>query len=369
MTRQSLTTAHAAATARAWVEVDLDAVRRNGEAVVRRAGVPILPMVKADAYGLGAVPVVRALEPLGPWGYGVATVAEGEELRAAGIARRVLVFTPLLPCELPAARAARLTPVLGDPVAIATWVRGGRDPWHLGIDTGMSRAGVRWDEVSVVRDLAAELPPEGACTHFHSAELEDDSRDAQERRFDEALAALPVRPAVTHAENSAAMERRAPSRWSVARPGIFLYGVGCGGGAVEPEPVVAMRARVVELRRVEAGESVSYDASWRAPSRRRVATLAVGYADGYRRALGNRATALVNGAAVPVIGVVTMDMTMVDVTDVDCAPGDVATLIGGDGARRLVVADVARAGGFSPYELLTGLRSRVSRVYAGEAAE
>lgn len=368
MTRQSLTTARGAATDRAWVEVDLGAVRRNGEAVVRRAGVPILPMVKADAYGLGAVPVARALEPLAPWAFGVATVAEGEELRAAGVVRPVLVFTPLLPCDLPAVRASRLTPVLGDPAAVAAWVRGGREPWHLAVDTGMSRAGIRWDEVGAVRDLAAELPPEGACTHFHSAELEDDSRDEQERRFADALAALPARPAVVHAENSAAVERRAPSRWSVARPGIFLYGVGCGSGLEEPEPVVALRARVVEVRRVEAGESVSYDATWRAPSRRRVATLAVGYADGYRRALGNRAVALVAGAAVPVIGVVTMDMTMIDVTGVACAPGDVVTLIGGDGARRLSVAEVARAGGLSPYELLTGLRSRVARVYAGEAA-
>ncbi|MFL5577140.1 MAG: alanine racemase [Gemmatimonadaceae bacterium] len=363
-----LTTARGAA-ARAWVEVDLDAVRRNAEAVRRRAGVPIVPMVKADAYGLGAVPVARALEPLDPWAFGVATVAEGEELRAAGIARPILVFTPLPPCELPAARAARLTPVLGDPAAIAAWARGGRDPWHLGIDTGMSRAGIRWDEVGALRDLVAELPPQGACTHFHSAQLDDDSRDVQERRFADALAALPARPSVTHVENSAAVERRAPSRWSLARPGIFLYGVGCGNGAVEPDPVVALRARVVELRAVEAGESVSYDATWRASSRRRVATLAIGYADGYRRALGNRAAVLVGGTEVPVIGVVTMDMTMIDVTDVPCAVGDVATLIGADGGRRLSVAEVARAGGLSPYELLTGLRSRVTRLYAGGGSE
>ena len=363
MTRQSLTT-----TARAWLEVDVGALRRNGEAIARRAGVPLLPMVKADAYGLGALAAVRALEPLAPWGYGVATVDEGRALREAGVARPIVVFTPLLPCEFGAARALRLTPGLGDPAAIAAWGEGGPEPWHLGIDTGMSRAGVRWDEIAAVRDLVERHPPEGAFTHFHSAELSDGSRELQERRFDEALAALPSRPAVVHAENSPAVEHHAPSRWSLVRSGIFLYGV-ASGGALEPEPVVALRARIVELRRVEAGEVVSYDATWTAPAPRRIATVACGYADGYRRALGNRAVALVNGRPAPVVGVVTMDLTRLDVTDAPGAVGDVATLVGRDGDRLLTVADVARAGELSPYELLTGLRLRLPRRYHDGGAD
>ena len=381
MTRQSLTNAAGeagrarrgdegalethAGDARAWLEVDLAALRRNAAAIARRAGVPLLPMVKADAYGLGAIPAVRCLEPLEPWGYGVATVPEGEELRAAGVARPVLVFTPLLPADFANARRARLTPVLGDPAVIAAWLDGAGGAWHLGIDTGMSRAGVRWDDLAAVRSLVERSRPEGACTHFHSAQAGDDSRDEQERRFDDAVRALGVDDVLLHAENSAAVERRSPSRRSLVRPGIFLYGVGCGRGELRPEPVVALRARVVELRTVAAGETVSYDATWRASGARRVATLAVGYADGYRRALSNRGAALIHGARAPVLGRVTMDMTMVDVTDVSCALGDVATLLGRDGGELLEVADVARAGDLSPYEVLTALRARLPRRYEG----
>ena len=357
-----------ASATRAWVEVDLDALGRNALAIGRRAGVPLLPMVKADAYGLGARAVVGALEPLDPWGYGVATVEEGAELRDAGVSRPVLVFTPLLPADFAAARAARLTPVLGDPAAIATWTRAGDAPWHLGVDTGMNRAGAQWDSVAELRDLVAASPPAGVCTHFHSAQLDDQSRAEQERRFDAAIGALGLGGDVLrHAENSAAVERRSPSRWSFARPGIFLYGVGCGQGegALKPEPVVALRARVVEVRDVRAGESVSYDATWRADAPRRVATLAIGYADGYRRALSSRGEVLIEGARAPVLGRVTMDMTMVDVTDIPCRAGAVATLIGRDGEALLEVADVARAGDLSPYEVLTGLRSRLARRYVG----
>ena len=364
MTRQSLTT-----TARAWLEVDVGALRRNGEAIAARAGVPLLPMVKADAYGVGALAAVRALEPLSPWGYGVATVDEGRALREAGVERPVVVFTPLLPCEFGAARSLRLTPGLGDPSAIAAWVEmADGAPWQLDVDTGMSRAGVRWDEIAALRGLVERHPPEGVFTHFHSAEREDGSRDVQERRFADALAALPVRPPLVHAENSPAVEHRAPSRWSLARAGIFLYGVG-SGGALEPEPVVAMRARVVELRHVNAGDVVSYDATWTAAGPRRIATVAAGYADGYRRVLGNRAAALVHGRPAPVVGVVTMDMTMLDVTDAPCAAGDAVTLVGRDGDRLLTVADVARAGDLSPYELLTGFRLRLPRRYHDGGAD
>lgn len=384
MTRQSLTNAAREADAarrladdarrdgapapRAWIEVDLDALRRNAELIARRSGVPLLPMVKADAYGLGARAVVRALEPLTPWGYGVATVEEGADLRDAGVSRPVLVFTPLLPADFAAAREARLTPVLGDRATIVGWARAGGGDWHLGVDTGMSRAGARWDEVGALRDLLAATPPSGACTHFHSAQLADETRDAQEGRFAEALRILALGEAlVVHAENSAAVESRGSSRWSLARPGIFLYGVACGDGALRPEPVVAVRARVVEIRALRAGETVSYDATWRAEAPRRVATLAAGYADGYRRALSSRGVALIGGARAPVLGRVTMDMTMVDVTDVPCRTGDVATLIGRDGELLLEVADVARAGDLSPYELLTGLRARLPRRYGGGA--
>ena len=351
---------------RAWIEVDLDALVRNGERVAERTSARLLPMVKADAYGLGAVRVACALQEIDPWGFGVATVAEGEELRRSGIDRPIVVFTPILPEEFDAACRAGLTPALGEAQAIRQWARRGR-PWQLAIDTGMNRAGVPWRDVASLHAVIAEHPPQGVFTHFHSAERNDGSCQKQERHFRDALAKLPVKPQMVHAENSPAIARRDVARnpgWSVARPGIFLYGVGSGAGAeIEPEPVVSMRARVVDLRTIEAGDSVSYSATYRADAERRIATLAVGYADGYRRALSNIGTVLLHGRRAPVVGLVTMDMTMIDVTDAACEIGDVATLIGSDGDDAITVEDVAATGSLSPYEVLTGLRSRLPRRY------
>ena len=352
-------------TSRAWVEVDLGALVRNGERYARAAGVPILPMVKADGYGLGAVEVARALLALEPWGFGVATIEEGEELRSTGIDLPILVFSPLLPRQFDDARSARLRPVLGDARAIEKWARTGL-PWHLAIDTGMSRAGVPWRDVATLRDFLAAHVPEGVCTHFHSAQLPDGSREAQERRFAQCISELPVRPTLLHADNSPAIEHRAPSPFNLARPGIFLYGVGSGHGArITPEPVATVRGRVVEVREVRADDTVGYDATWRAPRDGRIATVSLGYADGYRRGLGNRAQVLVNGQRTPIVGMVTMDMTMLDVTDRSCAVGDVVTFIGRAGDASITVQDVADWGGLSPYEILTGLRGRLPRQYVG----
>lgn len=365
MTRQP--SAASGAPARAWVEVDLDAIRRNARVAAAYAGVPILPMVKADAYGLGAVRVAKALEAVGPWGFGVATVAEGEQLRASGIALPILVFTPLLEEELERAVRARLTPTLATLSAIEQWGPTGR-PWHLAIDTGMSRQGVRWDELDALRAALTHHPPEGAFTHFHSADKDDDSLDIQEHRFRTAVASLPGRPRLLHASNSAAIARRDQSQYDLARPGIFLYGGGTGAGAaIEPEPVARLRAPVVEIREVRDGETVSYGATWRADGPRRIATLAVGYADGYRRSLGSRAFALINGHRAPVAGVVTMDMTMIDVTGAPCAVGDVATLLGREGDDAIPVDELATLAGTISYELLVSLRLRAERVYLGGA--
>jgi alanine racemase len=355
-------------TTRAWVDIDLGALVRNGAAMARHARVPLLPMVKADAYGLGMGAVVAALETLDPFGFGVATVTEGAELRAHGVSRPVLVFTPILPDDFAAARAAALTPALSDAAAVAAWTETGGGPWHFAVDTGMSRAGIRWDSVGGIAELVRRSPPTGAFTHFHSAEVDDGSMELQERRFRVALAVLAdvgVRPATLHADNSAAIARHSPSVWNVVRPGVFLYGVGSGShAALRPEPVVRLRARVVDLREVRPGESVSYGASWVAARPSRIATLAIGYADGYRRSLGNRGTALLRGRRVPVVGTVTMDMTMIDVTGVSCDVGDAATLIGSDGAETISVEDVGKACGLSPYEILTGLRQRAPRSYS-----
>lgn len=351
---------------RARVEIDLGALQRNASAVARRAAVPLLAMVKADAYGLGVTQVVDALDALAPWGYGVAGIEEGEQLREAGVARPIVVFTPLLGSELARALAARLTPTLGFRDEIEAWRRAGGGPWHFAIDTGMSRAGIPWREVGKVRSLLELHPPEGAFTHFHSAELDNGTLELQERLFRDALASLPSRPRLLHTANSAAVARQGRSSWDLVRPGIFLYGVGSGRSAgIQPEPVVNLRAPIVEIRDLQPGDTVSYDATFSVERPARIATVAVGYADGYPRSLGERGSVLISDTLAPVAGRVTMDMMMVDVTTLRCAVGDTATLIGRAGDTVLTVERVADDAGMSPYELLTGLRSRVERVYAG----
>jgi alanine racemase len=351
---------------RAWVEIDLGAVRRNAAAMAARAGVPILPMVKADGYGLGAVRIARELDQDEPWGFGVATVAEGEELRRAGISRPIIVFTPLLAEDLDGAERANLTPALATAATIKRWTPT-RLPWHLDIDTGMNRAGIKWDELRHLNDLITACPPDGVFTHFHSAELTNGTMEEQVRRFEDALKQLPMRPRWIHAENSPAIERCGKSRWSFARPGVFLYGVNnLHPTEVKAEPVVALRGRIVEIRKAKDGETVSYDGTWTAKGTRRIATVPIGYADGYRRILGNKGQALLRGKRVRVAGTVTMDMTMFDVTDVPCQIGDVVTLIGRDGDDQVTVNELASLGGISPYEVLTSLKARLPRRYLSD---
>jgi alanine racemase len=366
VTTQSTKEVDAKSLPRAWVEVDLAALVRNARALERQSRTRLLPMVKADAYGLGAVPVTKALDVLEPYAFGVSSIVEGDELRRAGIRRQILVFTPTLPRDLARLKAAGLTPTLASIEGIETWKSLEGGPWHLAIDTGMHRAGIDWSDVSTLDAAIRAFPPEGAFTHFHSSEMDDGSLEKQEARFREALDRLSVRPRVLHTENSAAIVRRHPSPWDCVRPGVFLYGVGSGTGAsVQPESVVHLRAQVLEVRDVADGETVSYDATWTALGPRKVATVAVGYADGYRRQLGNIGRAIVAGSLAPVAGLVTMDMLMLDVTGLRCEPGDIVTLLGDADGKSLTAESVALAARISPYELLTGLRQRLQRTYVG----
>jgi alanine racemase len=337
--------------------------------LMRRTGLALIPMVKANAYGVGVAGVVRSLESLEPFAYGVASVDEGESLREMGISRPIIVFTPMLVADYGRAHAADLTVGLGDAEAIRAWGPCGR-PYHLAIDTGMSRAGVSWRSVAALRDALHEWPPAGAFTHFHSAEMEDGSADEQVGRFFGALEEIGLDIPFLHADNSAAAARGVEGRWAAIRPGVFLYGVGSRLG-VRSEPVVSLRARVVDVRWIEAGDTVSYDATYRSSRRERIATAAVGYGDGYPRALSGRASGLLNGAMVPQRGLVTMDMTMFDVTESRCEVGDVVTLIGADVGPEsrtgpdMTVEGVARTANMSPYELLTGLAPRLERRFHG----
>jgi alanine racemase len=319
-------------------------------------------MVKASAYGLGAVPVARALEELDPWGFGVATIGEGVELRMAGIVRPIIVFGPLQQGTAGIYLEHQLRPVIGDLEALAEW--GGRTEraFHVEVDTGMARAGFSWRDEAGIAVLGSRLADaagwEGVFTHFHSADETPATMDQQWRRFQDVLAGLPRRPALVHAANSGAALRERRYAADLVRPGIFLYGGEAGGRY--PSAVVTLRARVVAVREVAAGDTVSYGATWTAPGPATVATIGAGYADGIPRSLGNRGRVEVAGVIAPIVGRVTMDMTMIALPAGSALrPGDVATVFGG----RIPLDQQAAAAGTIAYELLTGMSGRVERHY------
>lgn len=348
-------------TARAWVDVDLDALVANARTIAAISGARLMPMVKANGYGLGAVVVAAALEPLEPWGFGVATLDEGAELRAAGVTRPIVVFTPLQAEWIPGCLATDLRPTIGDPAALAAWLGRTTAPFHLEIDTGMSRAGMRWDDrtaLAAAADLLRDAPGwEGVFTHFHSAEDDAVATETQWTRFGEVLDGLPRRPPLVHAANSGGALRGSRYAADLVRPGIFLYGGDAGGPA--PRPVAAFRTRVVAVRRIERGDPVSYGAVWHAAAPTTVATLAVGYADGVPRSAPAPRCVELGGRVLPIVGRVAMDMCMVAVDDGPVQIGDTATIWGG----RISLDEQARAAGTNAYELLTRLGARLPRRY------
>ncbi len=344
---------------RAQVVVDLGALRDNARKILERSGARrLLPMVKANAYGVGAVPVAGALEALDPWGYGVATVEEGRELREAGITRPLVVFTPADTDAGDRYRELDLRAVLDRRETIRNWEL----PFHLEIDTGMSRSGIRWDDREEL-EAARSGFMEGVFTHFHSADSDPDSVLQQWQRFRDALMHLGERPPLVHAANSAGAFRL-DVPLDLARPGIFLYGGRVGPGLPEPQPVVSLRSRVVSIRRIKAGDTVSYGGCWTARRDSTVATLGIGYADGLRRAVEGKAWVLVRGSRCPVIGKITMDLTMIDVTDVaGVSVGEPVTLLGADDGEMITVDQMASWADTISFEILTGLGSRLVRIY------
>jgi alanine racemase len=346
------------------VDVDLSALVANARKVAAVSGSRLLPMIKANGYGLGAVAVARALAAVDPWGFGVASIEEGEELRAAGVSHPILVATPLIPSWVQRCLELNLRPAIGDLAALEAWTSRSERPFHLEIDSGMSRGGVRWDDrpaLESVRSMLAGTPGwEGVFTHFLDAESDAAMTELQWRRFQQVLETFPRRPAMVHAANSAAALQGSRYAADLVRPGIFLYG-GTAGTAV-PQVVAALRARVVSIRSLQAGDTVGYGGTWRAEEPSVIATLAVGYADGVPRSARSIQAGLreveLNGKVVPIVSRVTMDMCMVRVVG-PVAIGDVGTVYGG-----LVSLDrQAEAAGTLSYELLARIGARVPRRY------
>lgn len=349
---------------RAWVDVDFDAIVENARTIARVSGAPLIPVIKADAYGLGAVGAAKALESLDPWGYAVATVEEGAALRAAGIGRRLLVFSPAHSSRFPEFDRHQLTPVFDHLPALREWRARGNTPFHVEIDTGMSRTGVRPENLGEWRGALDTPAFEGCFTQFHSAHKDVDATTAQWESLLRAVRAMPRRPAVVHAANSAGALRGKGYAGDAVRPGIFLYGGDPGKGLPEGRAVAHVRSRVLSVRRIAAGDSVGYGATWHAAKATTIATLGIGYADGVRRSVvkSGEAYVLMKGARYPYAGVITMDLTMIDVGDAKVELGDVVTLLGADGGELITLARHASWCQESQYVILTGLGPRLPRV-------
>ncbi|MBI4371866.1 MAG: alanine racemase [Elusimicrobia bacterium] len=356
-----------------WAEVDLGALARNLRAFRARmpAGVKLMFVVKANAYGHDAALCARAAEAsrAADW-LGVSSVEEGVALREAGVRLPILILGSLYPFESALAAVAHgLTPIAASlesarRLAEVAARLGRRVDCHVKVDTGMGRIGPGPEAaLAVARRLAAlkAVRVQGLYTHLAKAEEDPRFTAAQLKAFRGVIAALAaegVRPPLIHAANSAGALRHPEARFDLVRPGLAIYGLWEGF-----EPVLSLKSQIVFLKTVPKGATVSYGATWRARRPTRVATLPVGYADGYARALSNRAHVLVGGRRCPVIGRVTMDQVMVDVTAAPGARvGDEVVLIGRQAAAEVPAGELARLCGTIPYETVTQLSSRVPRL-------
>lgn len=366
---------------RCVLEVDLEAVRANARRIRERLapGAPLIAMVKADAYGLGAERIVGALRAEGVDAFGVAAPEEAAALRRAGVLDRIVVFGPLVPGAEAAIAEFGLEATVSSVREIVALARAAGEaavPVHLEIDTGMGRSGLRDDEVDAwlpeVRGALAlgGVRWRGVFTHPHSAdEAGRPGLEGQINRLASIVDRLGPPPGVeVHAANSAAVfSESLPPGWG-ARPGIWLYGGRPGPEAPEPAPVAALRSRVVRVVDVAPGATVGYGATHVATRPATWATAAIGYGDGLPRLLSNRGRALVRGRSVPIVGRVSMDLTVLDITGVDAVePGDVATFLGGDGDERVTLDEVAEHARTIDYEILTGIGPRVTRMHETES--
>jgi alanine racemase len=379
-------------------EVNLANLRHNLRVLERSVGSDaagkrpqVWGVLKADAYGHGAPAVARTLERAGIAGLCVALLEEAVELRAAGIRAPILVmggFYGLKRDGLEELVENELTPVVYDAGQIERLANFARFEAqteirvHLKIDTGMGRLGARADELDAVLEVLARHPEvqlDGLMTHFACADAPDlDATREQLRRFAEAeqrIARAGLTPRVKHAANSAATLRLPEARFDIVRPGIAIFGISPfdqhsadSAMARELRPVMKVRSEIVALRNIPAGESIGYGHTWKAERASVIATVPMGYADGLSRGLSNKGHALVRGKRAPIAGAVSMDMTMLDVTDhPGVRLGDEVVLLGAQegalGKDTIGAAEVAAQTNAIPWEVLTSISRRVPRFY------
>jgi alanine racemase len=342
-------------------------------------GCEILAVVKANAYGHGAVEIARALSCQGIERFAVASLDEGIALRQAGVSTSIVLLGALFEKQVPDLVAHRLTPVVSDGRILPALAKAARShpapyPIHLKVETGMGRLGFSPEELLPLLEnplLHSSLKVEGMMTHLADADGKDST--VTERQLGEFRAVLEqikqrgrTLPLV-HAANSAAIVRFPNAHFSLVRPGIMLYGYHTLPAIVpapDLKPVLSLQTTVAQLRTIPQGGTVSYNGTFVATRPTRIAVLPIGYADGYSRQLSHRGSVLIQGRRAPIIGLVCMDMVMVDVTDL--APiqvGETVTLIGQQGEESIWADEVADWIGTIPYEVLCGIGSRVPRLY------
>ena len=377
------------ATRPTWAEVSLTTLQQNFRTVVKKAGpdVTVCAVVKADAYGHGAVECSRALRDEGARWLGVTSLDEAIPLREAGIESRILLMTGFWRGEENEIVRLKLTPTVWEPWHIESLedaaARGTlRQPVHLKVDTGMGRLGVALDELSRVLEALSASPHlllEGLSTHLASSEIMDAPSVAeQERRFEEAqkmVAAAGFAPKLVHMANTSALISRRETWNKMVRPGIALYGyylpfqragreVSGGTLRLPVKPVLTWKTRILSMRNFAANQALGYGGTYvtRAPAH--VAVLPVGYADGYNRQLSNRGRVIVRDHYAPIVGSISMDLTLVDVTGIPgIAVGDEVILLGTSDGLSVDALEHARLANSSPYEILCNISKRVPRKY------
>ncbi len=362
--------------------VDLSALQHNLGRIQEHvgAGCRVLAVVKADAYGHGAIDAARTFTATGAWGLAVSLVEEGVELREAGIDAPVVVLGGVVPDSQDVIVRRRLTPVVWSHAQLEA-LRGAVDrggarplPVHLIIDTGMSRLGVLPRNLGPLLDWftadgGRSLVLEGVMTHLASAdeEAEDPSSARQLAEYADCLGTIEargLRPQLRHVSNSATLVRFPRARYDMVRPGIALYGTSVAREVQLSDLRLAMEvgSRVLSVRDLPKGTRISYGGRHRLERDARVAVVPVGYADGYPRSMSGQAQMLVRGRRCPVLGSITMDMSMVDVTDLpDVRVGEPVVLLGHQGSASLDAHTLAEWASVIPYEILCGISKRVPR--------
>ena len=384
-----------------WAEVSASALTHNLRAIRdyvnpaeehRKTPRLVLSIVKGNGYGHGGPQVAQILEKAGSDWFGVTSASEGIEVRKAGVRQPILVLTSFWPGEEENLLKHNLTPVIHRcdqlaPLNKAASRRKNRDPFsfHLKMDTGMNRLGIAPSDVDCFAGQLAKcrhLQLGGVLTHFASSEAFAPSAQGQQTREQEEhffvalerLRALGLDPGIVHLANSAAIAVR-PETWAdMVRPGVILYGYHPGYDPPEQrseaekklplKPVMSLRTRIISLRRVPAGASVGYGGKFVTERASVIGVLAAGYGDGVHRSLGNRGCVLVRGKHAPIVGIVSMDVTMIDVTDVPGVElGNLVTIYGVDGEHVHPASQVARGIGTVTSDLLCAVSARVPRIY------